>query len=585
MSEVQIWVQSHDDDPMVISVSDPAVKSGGIFGKKKTLYAVRESSRSSLTSVQRTYKDFVSLQETLNSRFRGACIPPAPPEKMLGSTTTEDFITKRMHLLESFLQAIVDNPFLRTDTCFNLFISSPEDFDKALKHFDKSSESEGSKMWKKALEGVTAPDDPEKLLKDIDKELDSILKSLRALKDVAKTQVASIVKYAEATRALADKFEYWQAREEANVSVLRGVMTRPDGTKAILAHQLQAIVQGTGATASVLELEYGASQMELIILDAIRFEIAQAERWKERVSETLLKFKAHAKAGELVKSFQVQLGTITSKPHSEKQITLVTDKLNEAKQLERNAFIEVNDYSKGLLVVELERYRKQRTMRIENMSALLARIHLRGANMIKCAWDGTGLEFMEGSAPAFRQNPMGSGGGSSFFKRRSFTRTPSGRLRVKGAETNLEEELRREANTLAPARNLAIHEDEHKVTLKAKKDYAAKKKDELDLREGETVTAVRIDDEMWYATNGSGKSGLVPSSYVGVPTDRSSISIPSPTHSTEEKDNSERSSSGIPTGTAPPPPPPPGINLTVGLPPPGPPPLPPHSEVEVVNLD
>jgi hypothetical protein len=515
-ADVQEWIQKWDDDPMVISVSDPSFKTGGFFSSKKTLYVVRASSREKLTSVSREYKDFVLLHSLLNARFRGACIPPVPEEKAMGATK-EEFVLKRMHLLEYFLQAIVENPFLRTDVTFDLFISRTEDYEKVvMKGFDKATDSPGLSMWRKALDSVEEPEEPEKLLKDIDKELEVLLKSLKTLKDVAKNHVAAITKYAESTKSLAHAFESWEAREEANISVLRGVNPRVDGSKSILAHELKAIVQGTDATSSVIMLEYGPSQMKLIVVDAIRFEISQAERWQEQVKDTTSRLRQHADAKDQVEKQQQQLGRLTAqaKPDAEKAIKAASDRLAKLKQVEKDVLSERRDYVRGILKIELERYRKQRTLRIETMSALLTRTHLRGANMIKCAWDGTGLE-METNSSA-RTAPLGSAGGS-FFRRKSLTRTASGRLRVKGADSNLEEELKREASTMAAPRNLAIQQDEHKVTLKAKKDYVAKKKDELDLKSGEVVTAVRIDDELWYATNNSGKSGLVPSSHVGVP--------------------------------------------------------------------
>jgi len=581
------WLQSHEDDPMVISVSDPETKTKGIFGKKKTSYVLRASSREKLTSVTREYKDFSLLHSMLVERFRGACIPPVPPEKSFGASN-EDFITKRMHLLEHFMQALIENPFLRKDSVLDMFISNPDSFEKVMKAFDAKSDSEGTTMWRKALDSSVEPEEPEKMLKDIDKELDTVLKSLRNLKDVTKVHVAAIVKYAESTRALATAFESWGAREETVMPTLRGVATKTDGSKIILPHQLKAIVQGTSATASVIDLEYGAAQIELIVLDAVRFEIAQAERWKEQIAETQVRIKNHSRAEEHVKQLQVQLGALTKKPgHSEKQVTAISDTLKKAKETQKETAAELRDFQRGILVVELERYRKQRTLRVETMTALLTRTHLRGANMIKCAWDGTGLE-METNTMA-RQASNGSGLHGSFFRRKSLTRTASGRLRVKGAESNLEEELRREAETTGVARNLAIEQDEHRVTLKAKRDYVAKKKDELDLVSGETVTAVRIDDELWYATNAQGRSGLVPSSHVAVPIsdNRASMMLAGPpvtSSSSEGKDESESSSSSGAAPFAPPsfispPVAPPGFG-----PPSGMPPLPPPSRDPNVPL-
>jgi hypothetical protein len=298
------------------------------------------------------------------------------------------------------------------------------------------------------------------------------------------------------------------------VSVLRGVGQHIDGSKVVLAHEVKGLVRGQTAVAAVLQLEYGSVQLRSILLDAVRFEMAQIEQWRMHLNDTQSKAKATNKATEEVKRLQVQLG-VPGK--NDKQVTALSKQLQDAKQFVKDTAVESSVMRKGV-AVELDRYRKDRAVRTETLVALLKRFHLRGAVMLQSAWadGGEGLEGLQ--VPAGSAQAVPSGG--SFFRRKSFTRTPSGQLRLKrngSAADVLAQELQLEAQTKGESRQMAIESDQKKVALRVNKDYVAKKSDELDLKEGDMLTAVRIDDFLWLATNAQGKSGLVPSSHVGVP--------------------------------------------------------------------
>lgn len=566
------WVQRLDDDPILVSVSDPdRVQSKGLFAGKKTVYKVRSSSRTALLSVAREYKDFVMLRKILEGRFMGACLPPVPPEKMMGAADA-DFIAKRMHLLEHFVQTLADNPFARSDTCFTLFLTSPEPFDKVIKQ-GVTDDSEGLRMWKQALDEAQEPADVEMLLQTLNRELDVILKSLNQVKDAAKVQVAALRKFAESSAATAHALEAWQVREESSVSVLRGVAAHADGSKAVLPVELKKLAREAHAHSGILQLEYGASQLEQTLVDAVRFEIAHTERWKSQIAEAQAKIKQDAKASELVRALQVQ---VQKEPK-------IAGRLKEAQKIEEEAKLDARAMKRGIFAIELDRYRKQRAIRLETMSALLGRLHVRGANMIKSTWDGTALAAPAETTPQPRGSLLAVSGGAqagsfSLFRRKSLERTASGKLRLAAAgkradAETLQAELDREANTMAAPRPTAIQSDEKKTTLKAKQTYLAKKGDELDLVEGELVTAVRIDDELWYATNASGKSGLVPSSHVGVPL----VTVDAPAPATTPGAASSSSASSPPprpvSESHQPTSPPPGLPAL----PPGIPPLPPPS--------
>jgi len=249
----------------------------------------------SLTETRRTYKDFALLQKYLAERFKGACIPPVPPEKLIGNTTEESFVTKRMHLLEAFLQAITTNAFMRNDPAFKLFITEQGDFSKL--SLPLADQSEGVAQWKQALEEATEVDDQQMV--DAAKELDVVVKSFNQMKSATKSAIQASDKFAEAQSQLAQAFEYWQAREEGQVSLLRGVGQHLDGSKVVLAHEVKGLVRGQTATAAVFQLEYGASQLTSILLDSIRFEVAQAEQWRAHLSDATSKTKMHLKVNFL----------------------------------------------------------------------------------------------------------------------------------------------------------------------------------------------------------------------------------------------------------------------------------------------
>jgi hypothetical protein len=601
-STVAEWVQQHDDDPVLVSVSEPKLKKGGVFSKTKTLYQVRSSSRTSLLSVYREYKDFSLLHKLLTTHLRGACLPPVPPETLFGSTDPA-FIKKRMHLLEHFLQTIVDNPFTRTDTCVQLFLSDPSDkgFDTIIKSLPVGELSEGQKMWRQALDEAIEPEDTDKLIVEMNKELDVIIKSLTQVKEAAKAQVMAMKGYAEASASMAHAFESWQVREESSINKMKGIAVRVDGTKVVVPVELKQLARASHAHCGILALEYGPHQWESIVVDAVRFEIAQAERWKAQLKDAEAKIKHDAKAYDAARALEIQIKDQEAK--TKKQDPKLQQRLKEALDAEIQAKNDARDMKRGTFRIELERYSKQRAVRLETLFALVARAHVRGANMIKSTWDGsstssssnnnnnedssgTSTTTPTSSEPRSSLLGQSSHGGGSFFRRKSLERTKSGKLvNVKGgAEAEaLRQDLAHEANTVALPRTLAIHSDEKKTALKAKKTYTAKKADELDLKEGEMLTAVRIDDDLWYATNSAGKSGLVPSSHVGVPLieDQSSSSsssappLPPPTPSNNTNSDSPHSSTrksmmvgdGLTSA-------PPGMALSL---PPGIPPLPPPS--------
>ena len=67
-------------------------------------------------SVERRYRDFLFLRETLSQRYKGVLVPPLPEKRAIGNKR-DTFVRRRMRALCMFLERLALNPFLRDDPC------------------------------------------------------------------------------------------------------------------------------------------------------------------------------------------------------------------------------------------------------------------------------------------------------------------------------------------------------------------------------------------------------------------------------------------------------------------------------------
>ncbi|KAJ2523603.1 intercellular trafficking and secretion [Coemansia sp. RSA 2049] len=105
----------------------------------RTRKIARESRRYAL---RRRFQDFVWLHEQLGKQFMACAIPPLPGKHRLeyitGDRFSVEFVTKRKHGLERFLQRILLHPVLRTSQHLTVFLEAK----------DWSSEYEGKQPGK-----------------------------------------------------------------------------------------------------------------------------------------------------------------------------------------------------------------------------------------------------------------------------------------------------------------------------------------------------------------------------------------------------------------------------------------------------
>ncbi|CAD8060624.1 unnamed protein product [Paramecium sonneborni] len=106
-----------------ISIEDAIMKDAG-FGQKFTVYLIKGSDNQGSFEVQRRYNDFFELRELLVKKWPGCYIPPIP-EKALASGNDIETVQIRRRLMEVFLMAITQLPYIYYSEDFQqLFLRS-----------------------------------------------------------------------------------------------------------------------------------------------------------------------------------------------------------------------------------------------------------------------------------------------------------------------------------------------------------------------------------------------------------------------------------------------------------------------------
>ncbi|KAJ2854443.1 intercellular trafficking and secretion [Coemansia erecta] len=97
-------------------------------------------------ALRRRFQDFVWLHDQLCKQFMACAIPPLPGKRRLeyitGDRFSVDFVTKRKHGLERFLQRVLLHPVLRTSEHMTVFLEAKDwSSEYEVKHPGKGSES------------------------------------------------------------------------------------------------------------------------------------------------------------------------------------------------------------------------------------------------------------------------------------------------------------------------------------------------------------------------------------------------------------------------------------------------------------
>ncbi|GBG26531.1 Sorting nexin-4 [Hondaea fermentalgiana] len=564
------WIRLSDEDPVLVSLGEPHKANRG-FMKTSVLYTVRTSSKTESHSVARSYKDFEAFRRVLEARFPGASVPLLP-EKQTLNNKSEQFVAKRMHQLEFFMQAISNNPFFRADDGYTQFVSSTSSFDRSLAdHAFETAGSEGFYRWKQAIE-ETEVKDTNSLRTAVMKDLDMVRVQLRILRKAGAAQAERMMALAGSSVELFQSFADFYLVERDSVQFVSGpAQLAPASTLGPAREVTMADVLLDGAEkmsqfAAVQKSDIMSSRtFRAALVEPIQFEIDMVDMWKNHIDGISKKIKSVDVHTRLVTDLESKEKTLQSKMASDgdpkgrlaSQLANVQqNNLPEARLKLDLAEKDLVDHERGLLGIELTRYRAARTLRMERIVRDLTRLHLRGFDELTKAFDGSGSQVRLGQTPKghlvvvrnenasdgsafslYDEDGSSFGGSGSFMgetdagssvvgsqythsrRRTKFGFSRMASRRVKSPTENPEavwsaalgDSHRDRSHQMSAAANMRDG-----TRLRVRQDYAATRSDELDVSRGEVLSARRVDDSMWYATNARGLAGLVPSSVVQV---------------------------------------------------------------------
>lgn len=568
------WIKLSDEDAVLVSISEPHKESKG-FMKTSVLYTVRTSSREASHSVTRSYKDFVAFRTVLQKRFPGASVPTLPPSQTLNSKS-EQFVTKRMHMLEFFMQAICNNPFFRNDDVYDEFVTSTEAFDRALAEGTRAvdlASSEGFNRWKQALD-ESEVQDTDRLRAALNRELDMVRVQLKNLRKATQHQIDRVAAMANSSVDLYQAFADFYVLERDTIQFVSGPAQLAPSSESqparevTMADVLLDASEKMSQYAAVQKSDiYNSKQLAQVLLDPLRYEVNTVDMWKDHLESIASKIKAMRRAEQLTRQLENEKRTLEEKIERDgdpkgklaRNLTQMTEKtIPEAERMRDEAQEDVMQHERGLMGIELARYRASRTLRMEDILRNLTRLHTRGLDELMKIFDGSGSRVRLGRDPRghivlARNDTSGSvladfddlssfGGASGSFAGDSFDGASSIVSR-QHAMSHQKRQNKFSLRRLASRRSKMVDDPEALLTstigagnldrsnqmstaanlrdgthLRVREDFTATRRDELDTTAGEILTARRVDDNMWYATNSRGEAGLVPSRVVEVST-------------------------------------------------------------------
>ena len=593
----------HGQRPALRDVHGP--RSQKKFMRKTVVYTITSHSNNLSQIAHRRYRDFVALHDALVLRFPGAFVPPLPPTRTLGKTG-KAFVERRRVGLEAFLQALSRNPFLRCDTTFGEFLSSKDMYNRRLasqKSLKSMTESEGALRWKQAIAESESPANAGKTLYDAVRELEAIGRNLRTMETHVKSHIARAEQYAASCADLGVSFSRWMTFEDKEVPLLSGSMTfLADSAADTPADALAAPATPRDSKLSSLTVPGMLRQsvwmstrhvevmrehpqhLETALALPLRYEIMYVDGLLAAARKSRSSIVRHRKAMTAYRSCKEKSGigggSSTRSVGSAQFATALPEgaagageaataavahpaqpgsptpkkvraKLGTAREAALAAQREAKVTVRGTLVLELGRFRCERTARLSSMLHTYASVYLDNADKAHDVWTDAVTNFpkripataelqMLGSDAVLERGPHASSPERALQARlaASSGAAAAGHGRSFSVDENPEalmDRLRDSLRTGVPVDEVGVDSapavtkppegqprtgsiGKRRSSLRALYEFKAENSDEVSVREGEVMEGeLDSEDPNWYVvTTKAGGKGLVPANYVEV---------------------------------------------------------------------
>lgn len=273
---------------MVISVTQPELL--GSMLNRHIVYSVRTDPQG--YSVRRRFSDFTWLREALVVGYPGLFIPNLPltssifnRKKATGSRldVDSDFIRNRNAQLQLFMRQICSIPFLRTDSSLKAFLSvqDEKEFETIVKSNSKGDlaieETEGALAWQALLAQTPIPEDADRAVVDVKRQLDSMTKCLQQMEATIMYLGRCSVKFANTMTNFSANMVNWSDTEMDLSDPQRNECPNTYGPRVKVFMDAMNIGMGHWTTHSHLTPKLLAT----VVLAGIQYMMQQIEGFKE----------------------------------------------------------------------------------------------------------------------------------------------------------------------------------------------------------------------------------------------------------------------------------------------------------------
>ena len=350
--------------------------------------------------VRRRYSDFTWLYGVLQARYVGVLIPPLPPKE--GMMSKKGFLKIRMRALQIFVNKLVLNPYLRSDSAVMDFFSVAEakawattkkSVIKEQKLIAKKNQSlenasaaasAGAKQnigvvkWNEAIDAYELPD-------NTDSKIIKVQQQVAVLERLMKKVIVSSNKLVQKSHSYASEMGEFNVSFQALVHTEQA--TSVHSTDKLNSAELTQILSKMGFMFSswheVLKFQPGVNQM--LLHQVLSFELQMVQSLQDLFKQRQTMIKAYQNAqSQLSNSELKQQAAQTRGKHDQAK---KLDKNIEAAQISvRKCKYVVDFMTKGLFYSELERFVSDKVTAFREMMAMFAAAHQAYAERLAEQW-------------------------------------------------------------------------------------------------------------------------------------------------------------------------------------------------------
>eukprot|EP01138_Halocafeteria_seosinensis_P014438 gb/GECG01014739.1/.p1 GENE.gb/GECG01014739.1/~~gb/GECG01014739.1/.p1 ORF type:complete len:517 (+),score=91.25 gb/GECG01014739.1/:1-1551(+) len=455
-----------------LSVSDPQTKSQ-TFGKSYTTYKIVLERDAGVSELRRRFSDFDWLRQILRYRFHGIAVPCLPPKKIVGNQNNT-FIEERRQGLEKWLREIAGNPYLRKDSTFYMFLTTPDatEFEQAKKAADNGAgadpnENKGLARWFGVLQKYPLPQEYTAAVDEVERECNSS-------KEILERAVRACNDYFKAAQSLNDAltnmretFEMWRSSSESSSSPVPAAATATGELTEVLSNTEKAFSEAADLAG------FSPNEIKMFLMTSFNNELRRVNAMRDLLDLLKSARSAYEDAFGKVDSLKFKEKQLRSKGKME-QADALSPKIAEAEEMRKKAKDRVEDITKGILNVEAAKVCRARVQNLTSTFGQFAALNMASGERTQTLWQtlmsdlqldseamvaraqstltGDGLSETDGGLPGPPSGTSSGGAAASSSTKRdsdgseeasapTFTGTSySGQQSAKGADDNDDDE-------------------------------------------------------------------------------------------------------------------------------------------------